>query len=112
LAARAHGLQAVQCMFARRDPVLVENNQTATHLYRIAQEAVANALHHSRAQVVTIGLEESEGAIVLEVRDDGTGLRDDLDDSQGMGLKIMRHRADLINAQLTIEPAMPTGTVV
>lgn len=112
LAKRADGVQGIHCIFARRDPVLVEDNQTATHLYRIAQEAVANALRHSRARHVSIRLEENPQSILLEIHDDGIGLPHDAQDGQGMGLKIMAYRAGLINAYLSIEAAEPRGTTV
>jgi signal transduction histidine kinase len=112
LARRTDGVQGVRCVFARRERVLVDNNQTATHLYRIAQEAVANALRHSQARHITIRLEEHDTHIVLQVSDDGCGLPSQLDENEGMGLQIMGFRAGLIHAELAIEPAEPSGTSV
>jgi signal transduction histidine kinase len=90
----------------------VEDNHTATHLYRIAMEAVTNALKHSRAKNITISLEGDEKSIALHIRDDGVGLPREPTETRGMGLKIMRYRAGLINAGLTVGPAELGGTLV
>jgi signal transduction histidine kinase len=90
----------------------VEDNHTATHLYRIAAEAVTNALKHSRAQNITISLEGDEMSITLRIRDDGVGLPGEPLETRGMGLKIMRYRAGLINAGLAVGPAETGGTLV
>jgi signal transduction histidine kinase len=90
----------------------VDNNQTATHLYHIAQEAVANALRHAQARQIIIRLEDSDGVLILRVSDDGIGLSPEAQDSSGMGVKIMHYRAGLIQARLTVEAADPVGTLV
>jgi two-component system, chemotaxis family, CheB/CheR fusion protein len=112
LASRTSDLHGVTCTFECRQPVLVEDNQTATHLYGIAKEAVANALKHSGAKSILIILESDEHSIALRVQDDGVGLPAEPVESKGMGLKIMRYRAGLINAGLTVGPAEPGGTLV
>ncbi|MGA2663134.1 MAG: PAS domain-containing protein [Verrucomicrobiota bacterium] len=84
---------------------------TATHLYRIAQEAVNNALKHSGARHIRIHLSRVEGGIVLEVRDDGRGLGPSPARHSGMGLHIMDYRARLIGGSLQLESG-PNGTVV
>jgi PAS domain S-box-containing protein len=113
LASRTSELRGVTCTFECREPVLVEDNQTATHLYRIASEAVTNVLKHGRAKTITISLEGDERSLTLRVRDDGVGFpREPSAEVKGMGLKIMRYRAGLINARLAIGPAEPAGTVV
>ena len=65
---------AAQCRFACSDPVPVEDNDTATHLYRIAQEALHNAVKHSHADQVMVCLRCEGDTFVLEVSDNGTGL--------------------------------------
>jgi signal transduction histidine kinase len=54
--------------------VLAANNTTATHLYRIAQEAVNNALRHSQASEICISLRQDHSQILLEVSDNGVGI--------------------------------------
>jgi PAS domain S-box-containing protein len=102
----------VHCTFDCPEPVEVDDNQAATHLYHIAQEAVTNALRHGRPRHITIGLEADAAFLVLRVRDDGVGLPPRPADGKGLGLKIMRYRAGLIQARLTVERAEPAGTLV
>ncbi len=82
----------------------------ATHLYRIAQEALHNALKHARAHQVRVELELADERVRLEVRDDGVGLPESRRDN--LGLPIMRHRAALIGAALQVESSPSAGTIV
>jgi signal transduction histidine kinase len=101
----------IDCRFEAPHPVLVDDAATSTHLFRIAQEAVSNAIKHGRARHVTISLAQDGDDVVLEVRDDGSGFREPTAESAGMGLHIMRHRAAMIGARLAIRKAKP-GTVL
>ena len=112
LASRTSELHGVTCTFECKEQVLVEDNHTATHVYRIAMEAVTNALKHSRAKNISISLEGDEKSITLRIRDDGVGLPREPAETRGVGLKIMRYRAGLINAGLTVGPAQAGGTLV
>ncbi len=85
---------------------------TATHLYRIAQEAVNNALKHSGAHQVSIRLTRSKDAVVLDVTDDGRGFEGSSSREGGMGLHIMEYRARLIGGALQISNNESGGTVV
>jgi signal transduction histidine kinase len=82
---------------------------TATHLYLIAQEAAHNAVKHALPRNVRISL-HSDHRLVLRVQDDGVGIPPGAE--MGLGQRIMRNRAEIIGATLTIEPARPGGTVV
>jgi PAS domain S-box-containing protein len=83
----------------------VDDETTAEHLYRIAQEATGNAIRHGKARVVRIALTTpSSGGLWLGVLDDGVGFPDPLPPSAGMGLRIMKYRADAIGADLRISP--------
>ncbi len=100
------------CVFDCPEPVLVEDNLIATHLYLIAQEAVHNAVKHARCQNIRIAM-ESDPRLVLRVQDDGSGIPDQpAENRRGLGLRIMGNRAAIIRGTLTIEKALPTGTVV
>ncbi|MBX6313124.1 MAG: hypothetical protein IRY99_09460 [Isosphaeraceae bacterium] len=112
LASRVGGLHGVTCTFECREPVLLEDNQTASHLYRIAKEAVTNALKHGGAKNITITLESGDRSVALCIWDDGVGFPPGPVEGKGMGLKIMRYRAGLINARLTVSPAESGGTLV
>lgn len=76
---------------------------TATHLYRIAQEAVNNAVKHSGARHVEIRLSAAEDGLELEVRDDGRGIKAKPGRAGGMGLHIMDYRARTIGGSLDIQ---------
>ncbi len=75
---------------------------TATHLYRIAQEAVNNAVKHSGATHVLLRLSTSEGGLELQVQDDGKGMQSSAGRAGGMGLHIMDYRARTIGGSLQI----------
>jgi two-component system CheB/CheR fusion protein len=100
----------VTCTFDCPEPVSLADNLTATHLYLIAQEAVHNAVKHGKPRNVRISL-RSNAVLVLRVQCDGIGMPAGPGNG-GLGLRIMRNRAAIIGATLTIEPAEPTGTVV
>lgn len=100
------------CRFDCPEPVSVEDNLTATHLFLIAQEAVHNAVKHARPRNIYILL-ESNHLLSLSIQDDGIGMpAQPTSPHDGLGLRIMRNRAAVIGATLTIQPAKPTGTVV
>jgi PAS domain S-box-containing protein len=82
------------------------------HLYRIVQEAVTNAVKHSRCRNVSIAIQRRSGWCTLAVRDDGAGLAATTPSADGMGLRIIRYRARRIGGQFQIQPARGGGTVV
>ena len=85
----------------------------AIHLYRIAQEAVANAVRHARCTTITVELTRTVNDLVLTITDDGTGLpASPARRPPGMGLHSMSHRAEAIGAFLSIHPRDGGGTVV
>ena len=88
-----------------------QHSETTLHLYRIAQEAVNNALKHARAQHIWIRLSYKEHQITLAVRDDGVGLPDTLADAEGMGRRVMQYRARMIGAAFRLHNAPDGGTV-
>jgi PAS domain S-box-containing protein len=111
LADRTRQRSKTSCTFDCPEPIHVADNLTATHLYLIAQEAVHNAIKHSLAGNVRIGL-WSDGHLNLTVQDNGVGMPERLAESQGLGLRIMRNRAAIVGATLTILRAQPHGTLV
>lgn len=103
----------VSCPFRCERPVQVRNNTVATQLFRIAQEAVANAIKHSHAERIEISLAEEDGHFVLAVRDNGMGIPDNVaGQSTGMGLLTMTHRARMMGGVLTVAHEEFGGTVV
>lgn len=112
LAARCSQLYRIECRYEGEEQLELRDGSTAIQLFRITQEAVRNAGEHSHASRVTIRLQETDRRLALEVRDDGTGFEGDALGSRGLGLRIMRHRAALVGASLTIASTPGQGTVV
>jgi signal transduction histidine kinase len=108
LAARTNGLGRVRCQMICPSPVLLDDTVVTGHLYRIAQEAVNNALKHARAGRITISLALNAHRLLLEVKDDGIGLP--AKRPAGVGLGLMQHRASVIGAKLAID-SNPRGGV-
>jgi len=79
-------------------------------IYRVAQEALTNVLRHSQAAQVTVSLSQQDGNVVLEVTDDGCGLKEGLD--EGSGIAGMRERAMLVGADLQITAEAGKGVAV
>jgi two-component system CheB/CheR fusion protein len=111
LADSAEKLFRVGSRFTCPKPVKVENHNVATHLFRIAQESVGNAIKHSRASQIEITLADSNDRLVLTVRDNGIGLPSGPTGS-GMGLRIMQYRAGVISGDLTCGREPSGGTTV
>lgn len=108
----------ILCRFECPSPVTVSDNSTATHLYRIAQEAVSNALRHSQANEIVLSLIQNGKEIVLEVLDNGIGIDEVYSriaaakKDHGMGMRTMQYRAGIIGGTLQIERRKSGGTSV
>ena len=112
LAAATCESSRIRCKFTCSHPDLVFNKSVSVHLYRIAQEAVGNAMRHSGANRIRITLARKNGETALRVEDDGTGLLAKAGQAMGMGLRTMRYRAELIGGKLEIGPGARCGTRV
>jgi PAS domain S-box-containing protein len=112
LAANVQKLFHIKCRFESAGKFPIENNAAATHLYRIAQEAINNAIKHGKAKNVTISLQPAGDRIALTVADDGIGIPDEFRNSTGMGLHIMKYRAGVVGATLEVRATNGGGTVV
>jgi signal transduction histidine kinase len=102
----------LSCEFECREPLLLPDAADSTQLYRIAQEAITNAIKHGHAKHIKINFEKSDGTITLTVSDDGVGLPENARKGQGMGLRIMAYRANMIGASFFIERLPSVGTHV
>lgn len=113
LAMHARELYGAQVTFAHRStgakPLAPE---LANHLYRIAQEAVRNAVRHGNARFIRLHLSIARGKVRLVIADDGSGLPAQALEAPGMGLKIMRYRARMVGGEVRFEAAEPQGTRV
>jgi two-component system, LuxR family, sensor kinase FixL len=113
LATRFRNDLKIDCRFDCSPPVYVEDNETATHLYRIAQEAANNALRHGKAEQIIIELTQSEEELTLIIRDNGQGVAEsDSDRPKGIGLRTMAYRAGLLQGTFLITPCSGGGTEV
>ncbi len=108
----ACGSFPIHCRFECEDPAPAESNLRANQLYRIAKEALHNAVRHSGATEVLVSLRSPGGRTVLEVIDDGRGIDPDAEGREGLGLRIMHHRADLMGGRLEIDSKPGSGTRV
>ena len=102
----------VRCDFLCPQPVSVPERLVANNLYRIAQEAATNAARHARSRRIVIELQGATGTVRLSVQDDGGGLPEHWERSSGMGIHLMRYRANLIGARLEVGAIPAGGTAV
>jgi PAS domain S-box-containing protein len=112
LAENSAKLFHINCEFRFDECVAVDDNTVATHLYRIAQEAVTNAVKHGGAKTIVICLAGSAGKRILTITDDGIGLLEPYTKNQGSGLQIMKYRAAAIGASLAVRRASGGGICV
>lgn len=107
----------VTCHFVHRGILTIESYIVATHLFRIAQEAVNNAQRHGNANEIRISLTGNQHQIQLKVSDNGVGvdtsaLRANGNIHHGKGLQIMEYRASVIGGVLSIMDGVNQGTIV
>jgi signal transduction histidine kinase len=111
LTKRMQEMAGVRCEFLAAGGVRVADPEAAQHLYRIAQEALSNAVRHAHANRIAVELRGSDGHLTLQIDDNGAGLPDELP-AGGMGLRTMAYRAQIMNGELTIGPGPGGGTRV
>lgn len=113
LARTARERFGVECRLESPERMAIHDRAIATHLYRIAQEAVSNAVKHARPHCVTIQLRPLSDGLELRVVDDGCGLAaTSLRKAGSMGLHIMEYRAGAIGGALHLASGVQGGTVV
>ena len=106
---QAHG---IKCICEVRRPVFIHDNNVATHVFRIAEEALSNALVHGEATEITIALSETRDGAVLTVRDNGAGLPRNFSEEGGIGLHMMRYRARMIRGSIELRRNAARGTTM
>jgi PAS domain S-box-containing protein len=99
-----HSRDGVKVQFKCPKPVRVFDEAVTVSLYRIAQEAVNNALKSGKAKKIVITLERQRGKLILSIVDDGKGFSTRRP-RKGLGLHLMKYRANSIGAKLTVESA-------
>ena len=102
----------VSCRFECPQPVLVRDNAVATHLYRIVQEAISNAVKHGQARSIIVRLNGSPDQMTLRIWNNGAEFSVGASAEGGLGLRIMQYRAEMIGATLKISSNIGKGTTV
>jgi two-component system CheB/CheR fusion protein len=102
LAAQACENSGIKCHFKAARGVRIPDDTGALHLYRIAQEAVTNAVKHSGARNILISLDRNPTHICVSVQDDGKGFVPRRR-GKGLGLHMMRYRANALGGELKVE---------
>jgi PAS domain S-box-containing protein len=110
-AAETEEMFHISCRFCARQPVLIHDSDVSTHLYRIAQEAVNNAIKHGEAKNLLITLSAGKEYGQLTIENDGLILSQSKQ-SSGMGLQIMNYRAHMIGGTLRIDSKAARGVIV
>lgn len=109
--AEVEDLFHISCRLRAHQPVLIHDANVSTHLYRIAQEAVNNAIRHGQAQNIIISLSAHRGCGTLKIENDGARIQPDADNRSGMGLQIMNYRARIIGGSLKVETGLWGATI-
>ena len=110
LAAGTAAMSGIDCQFVCAEPSPFPDANAATHLYRIAQEAVNNALKHGHARRIGITLAERSRSWEMHIEDNGCGFKPAEQGRSGLGLRMMQYRAQLIGASLEIGSEPRRGT--
>ncbi len=111
LAERVSADRGIMCEFTSEPVVLINDPTVASHFYRLAQEAVHNALKHSGATRIWIELARQSDGIELRVRDNGVGFPTEMG-SKGLGLRTMAQRARLMGGRLQVQTQLGAGVEV
>jgi PAS domain S-box-containing protein len=112
LASSTKDLLKISCQFKYNHAVPIRDPVTARHLYRIAQEAITNAAKHGKAKNIKIELTSAKAKTTLKVANDGKDFPKILAKKKGIGLKIMKYRAQIIGGMLDIGRGRKGGTIV
>ena len=112
LAERVSQTSGIDCRYIGSPEVQVEDKVFALHLYRVAQEAVQNAIKHGSPQSIEIDLQHKPSLLSLSVRDDGIGIQPGEERGNGLGLHIMQYRARIMRGSCVVRPADGKGTLV
>ena len=112
LTASIRSMFTIECRFESQDDISVLSHEAAVHIYRIAQEAIHNAITHGKANEIVVSLGRQPEGIVLRVTDNGRGLDNGSTDGSGMGLENMNYRAHAIGAQLQFTARPEGGTMM
>ena len=111
-AAEVEDLFHISCCLRADEPVLIRDANMSTHLYRIAQEAVNNAIKHGQARNIIISLCAENEYGTLRIENDGASLPEPRTNGSGMGMQIMHYRARMIGGSLKVESDRVRGVTI
>jgi PAS domain S-box-containing protein len=111
-AAEVEDLFHISCRLQIDKPVLIDDANVSTHLYRIAQEAVNNAIRHGQAKRVVISLFPCDDYGILKIENDGCSLPEPDPSGSGMGMQIMNYRARMVGGSLKVESGGIHGVTI
>jgi two-component system CheB/CheR fusion protein len=106
-------LYDVECSFTCPNPIRIAAPDTALHVFRIAQEALQNAVKHGKPKRIRVQLLARANLVELTIENDGTNFNPSpAKRNKGLGLHIMKHRAAVLQGDLIVEKLRPKGTLV
>ena len=112
LVKHSEALLGVPCTFVNSATPTDLSESSATHLYRIAQEAITNAVKHGKATRIDVCCERAKQRFAMSIADNGFGIGDAGAERRGMGMHIMQYRARSIDGELAIAQRPEGGTIV
>jgi signal transduction histidine kinase len=112
LASSTRDILRVSCRFKCNNAIPVRDPVTAQHLYRIAQEAITNAVRHGKPKNIRIELASAKSKTTLKVANDGKDFPRILAKKKGLGLNIMEYRARMIGGTLEVKRGRKGGAIV
>lgn len=112
LSATVQSQSGVRCHFASHSSHLVHDSTTASHLFRIAEEAMRNSIRHGQPTALNVSLSDLDQSLLLEIADNGTGLPAAPSKKTSIGLRVMEHRAKLIGGDFRVESKPGKGTSI
>lgn len=104
LARQVEKLFNINCSVNFKDNIKIHNDMHSMHLYRISQESISNAVKHGKANNISIELKTENGFLKLSIKDDGIGFSESQKQTKkaGMGINIMRYRANILSGRIEI----------
>ncbi|EKD41910.1 MAG: Multi-sensor signal transduction histidine kinase [uncultured bacterium] len=112
LISRTQTLTGISCQFHCPQSIVINDNNIATHLYRIAQEGINNAVTHGKAKKIEMSLIKSKESITFTLKDDGIGFVSNGNQPKGIGLHIMKYRAHMMDASFMVKHNLPHGVTL
>ena len=109
---KSEKMYEIDIHYSNNQNIELEDNSSAVHLYRIAQEAINNAIKHGKPTTIDVDLNVEDRYATLSVEDNGSGFPESKENGDGMGVRIMNFRAQMIGGNLEINSATGSGTEI